>query len=125
MAEATRISGDETGNDTGRVIRVLAPPLVWAAQQQANYALTPTLCETGGEGWLHLVSLAALAIVLLTTFLSWGDWKRLPEGSTDEGMPGASRSRFLAMSGIALGVFFALVVVATDVPNWILGACSR
>jgi hypothetical protein len=125
MAEATRVSGDETGTDSSRVIRVLAPPLVWAAQQQANYALTPTMCETGGEGWLHLISLAALAIVLLTAFLSWGDLKRLPEGSTEEGMPGASRSRFLALSGAVFGVFFALVVVATDLPNWILGACSR
>ncbi len=123
--EATRISGDETGTDGGRVFRVLAPPLAWAAQQQANYALTPTMCETGGEAWLHLISLAALVIVLVTAFLSWGDGKRLPEGSTEEGMPGASRSRFLAMSGMALGVFFALVIVATDVPSWFLGACSR
>lgn len=110
-------------SDSGRVIRVLAPPLVWATQQQANFSLTATVCEAGAEGWLHLVSLAALAAVILTAFLSWGDWKRLPEGSTDEGMPGASRSRFLALSGMTLGLFFVLVIVATDLPNWILGAC--
>jgi hypothetical protein len=120
--EATRLSDK---SDAGRVIRVLAPPLVWAAQQQSNYALTPTMCATGGEGWLHLISLAALVAVLVTAFLSWTDWKRLPEGSTDEGMPGASRSRFLAVSGLGLGLFFAMVIVATDLPNWILGACSR
>jgi hypothetical protein len=123
--EATRISGNETGSDAGRLIRVLAPPMVWATQQQANYALTATMCETGGEGWLHLISLAALAAVIATAFLSWRDWKRLPEGSTDQGMPQASRSRFLAMSGITLGLFFVLVIVATDLPNWILGACAR
>ncbi|HEX3130972.1 MAG TPA: hypothetical protein VH394_26800 [Thermoanaerobaculia bacterium] len=121
--EATRISGNET--DAGRVFRVLAPPLIWAAQQQASYALTPSACAAGAEGWLHLISLAALVAVLATAFLSHRDWKRLPEGSTDEGMPGASRSRFLALSGIVIGLFFALVIVATDVPNWILGACSR
>jgi hypothetical protein len=123
--EATRISGDETGSDSGRLIRLLAPPLVWAAQQQANYALTATACAAGAEGWLHLISLAALAAVIATALLSWRDWKRLPEGSTDEGMPEASRSRFLAVSGITLGLFFVLVIVATDLPNWILGACSR
>lgn len=114
-----------SNNDTGRMVRVLAPPLVWATQQQANYALTATMCETGGQGWLHLISLAALAAVIATTLLSWMDWKRLPEGSTDEGMPQASRSRFLAVSAIGLGLFFVLVVVATDLPNWILGACAR
>jgi hypothetical protein len=123
MMEA--ISGNETGSDTGRLIRLLAPPMIWAGQQQANYALTATACETGTEGWLHLVSLAALAAVIATTLLAWKDWKSLPEGSTDQGMPQASRSRFLAMSGITLGLFFVLVIVATDLPNWILGACQR
>ena len=112
-------------SDSGRLIRVLAPPLVWATQQQANFSLTATVCEAGAESWLHLISLAALVAVLATAFFSQRDWKRLPEGATGEGVPGASRSRFLALGGMVFGVFFALVVVATDVPNWILGACSR
>ena len=123
--EATRVSGDQTGSDAGRVIRLLAPPVVWAAQQQTNYSLTPTMCETGGEAWLHLVSLVALAAVIATTLLAWRDWKVLPDGSTDEGMPGASRSRFLDLSAIGMGLFFVLVIVATDLPNWILGACAQ
>lgn len=123
--EATRVSRNDTASDAGRVVRLLAPPMIWAAQQQTNYSLTATMCETGGEAWLHLVSLVALVAVIAATLLSWRDWKRLPEGSTDEGMPGASRSRFLAMSGTWMGLFFVLVIVATDVPNWILGACSR
>jgi hypothetical protein len=112
-------------SDSNRLIRVLAPPMIWAAQQQASYALTPTACESGGEGWLHLISLAALASVIAAALLSWLDWKRLPEGSTDQGMPQATRSRFMAVSGMGLGLFFVPVIVATDLPNWILGACVR
>jgi hypothetical protein len=116
---------DLSRKDAGRWLRVLAPPMIWATQQQANFSLTATLCESGSEGWLHLISLAALAAVIATTLLSWVDWKNLPEGSTDQGAPPDTRSRFMAASGIGLGAFFVLVVVATDLPSWILGACQR
>jgi hypothetical protein len=124
-AEATQPHGISR-KDSGRWLRVLAPPMIWAAQQQANFSLTATVCESRSEGWLHLVSLAALAAVISTTLLSWMDWKSLPGGSTDQGAPPPdTRSRFMAVSGIWLGLFFVLVIVATDLPNWILGACAR
>lgn len=95
---------------------MLAPPMIWALQQQLSYALTPSACEARSEWWLHLVTVLALLAVAGVTFLSWSEHQRFPE---------ESRRRFLAASGIGSGVFFLLVIVATELPNWFLGACIR
>ncbi|MFL6292510.1 MAG: hypothetical protein ACJ759_16575, partial [Thermoanaerobaculia bacterium] len=89
-------------------------------QQQLSYALTPSACEARAEWWLHAVTVLALLAVAGVTFLAWGENQRLPRESTDQ-----SRSRFLAASGIGNGLFFFVVIVATELPNWFLGACVR
>lgn len=96
---------------------MLAPPMIWALHQQLSYALTPSACEARAEWWLHLLTVLALLAVAGITFLAWGEHRRLPEVE--------SRSRFLAASGIGSGAFFLIVIVATELPNWFLGACVR
>jgi Flp pilus assembly protein TadB len=125
MASEATLPHRISRQDAGRWLRVLAPPMVWALQQQANFSLTATVCEAGTEAWLHVIMLAALAAVIGTALLSWMDWKSLPEGSTDQAEPPDTRSRFMAVAGMGLGVFFVLVIVATDLPNWFLGACQK
>ena len=104
---------------------MLAPPMIWALQQQLSYALTPSACEARVEWWLHAVTVLALLAVAGTTFLSWGEYQRLPSESTDQGKTVVTRSRFLAAAGIGSGLFFLIVILATELPNWFLGACER
>jgi hypothetical protein len=50
--------------------------------------------------------------------------RREAEGSTETGDPKMSRSRFMAIYGFWTCVGFALVIVATEVPNLVLRACD-
>ena len=105
-------------------LAVLAGPFAWALQQQVSYMTTPTACASGRHILLHLVSLAALLIVGAGAALSWTRWKAAPEGSTEKGDPKGSRIRFMALSAVTSCVFFALVVLATEVPNLVLRVCD-
>jgi hypothetical protein len=102
--------------DVLQSLLMLAPPMVWALHQQLSYALTPSACEARAEWWLHSLTVLAVLAVAGVTFLAWGEHRRLPD---------ESRSRFLAASGIGSGLFFLVVILATELPNWFLGACVR
>ena len=111
--------------DVLQSLLVLAPPVIWALHQQLSYALTPSACEARAEWWLHALTVLALLAVAGATFLAWGEHRRLPRTSTDKGDTLTGRRRFLAASGIGSGVFFFVVILATELPNWFLGACVR
>jgi hypothetical protein len=104
-------------------LAVLAGPFAWAGQLGINYGLAPTACEQGGTALLHLVSLGALLLAAGGAFLAHRWWRRLPADSTEEGETG-SRARFMALAGMLLGVFFSLLVMAADVPNWVMRPCA-
>jgi hypothetical protein len=115
-------------------LAALAGPLAGLLQLQVNYALTQTACELGGEGLLHLVSLGALLLAAAGALAGWQGWRRLApdrELRTEtgaelgpEGGAGVPRARFLALAGVLLGAYFALTIVALDVPLWILRVCD-
>lgn len=106
--------------DVLQSLLMLAPPMIWALHQQLSYALTPSACEARAQWWLHALTVLAVLAVAGVTFLAWGEHQRLPRESTDQ-----SRSRFLAASGMGSGLFFLIVILATELPNWFLGACLR
>ncbi len=102
----------------------LAGPLAWALQLQVNYMLTPSACEAKQEWWLHLVSLSALLLAGLGALTGWRSWRRLGPGSQEKGDMRSSRARFMALGGVVLSLFFALVIVALEIPNLILVVCD-
>jgi hypothetical protein len=100
-------------------------PFAWGSQLLINYSLTPTACAEGREWLLHLVSLAMLLVALIGALIARGAWTRLTSGSTVHGDAREAGRRFLALSGLGLSLFFALVIVAEDLPTWWLSACQR
>jgi hypothetical protein len=109
-------AGPVEKRDALQPLLMLAPPMIWALHQQLSYALTPSACEARAEWWLHALTVLALLAVAGITFLAWGEHQRIPY---------ESRSRFLAASGVGSGLFFLIVILATELPNWFLGACVR
>jgi hypothetical protein len=105
-------------------IPVLAGPIAWILAEQLSYMLTPTACWNQQHFMLHLVPLGTLLIAAAGALFARNRMRREPEGSTESGDTRMSRSRFMALYGFWACVGFALVIVATEVPNLVLKACD-
>jgi hypothetical protein len=106
-------------------IGLLAPPIAWALHEQLSYMMAETSCSMGNTLLQHLATLGTLLLCLAGGAVAWSRWKRAPESSTEKGDPQASRIRFMALSGMTMSGWFALVILATWIPNFILGPCQR
>jgi hypothetical protein len=103
---------------------VLAGPVAWALELLINYALVKPAC---GRGWssgpFNFVTIGALAIVLLGAAAAWRALAATPPGAATDGGHPLERSRAMAIYALASCAFFAVVVVAGAVPQWMLDAC--
>jgi hypothetical protein len=95
------------------VIASLAGPTVWLTQLTVAFSLVGPLCQAQLRWPMHLVTLAALVVVVAATAYCW----RRRE------TPGAPHRR-IAASGVALGAFFAVLVLALELPTLLLHPCT-
>lgn len=103
---------------------VLAGPVAWILTEQVSYMLAPTACWNRQHFLLFLVPLGTLLLVAAGAAVAWSRWQREPEGSTEQGDPRDSRRRFMAVCGFWACVGFAVVILATEVPNLVLKVCD-
>jgi hypothetical protein len=101
---------------------MLAPPLAWFVQLQADYALVPWVCAHGHRFVLVLVSIAAFVVCAAGAWAAWNGW---PGGTPWHGEPhGIEGARMLSLLGVMLSFSFAIVVIATVIPTVILRPCD-
>jgi hypothetical protein len=106
---------------------LLAGPLVWAALLETNYVLSYVACEQRHTWMLHLATLVALALIGTAAFLAWRAAPPLRAGdrpSSDPASIAVDRARSMAIGGLALCAWFAIVIIATDVPVEVLKVCT-
>jgi hypothetical protein len=121
---------DTGGRITTLWLGVLAGPLVWAALLETNYVLSYVACEQRQTWMLHLAAAVALALVAGAAALTWRaapqglSYEREREVSTDPVDTAVIRARFMAIGGLALCAWFALVIVATEIPVLVLKPCT-
>ena len=102
---------------------ILTGPLLWFTQQQLCFVLVPWVCRHGGVIWLHGVTFACLAGTLAAGGLGlayWGRERRRPDPTA-----GQQRVQFMGTLGILSGLFFAAVIIAQGIPNFLLDPCQR
>ena len=108
-------------------IGVLAGPLAWAALLQTNYSLSYVACEQRHTWMLHLAAAVALGLIALAAFISWRAAPPLGEHelpSLDPKETAMLRARFMVIGGLSLCAFFALVILATEIPAVVLPPCA-
>jgi len=98
-----------------------AGPLAWAAVLETNYALSYVACEQRHSWMLHLGTAIALALVAAGAFLAWAAAPPLRGATTSAA---EARARFMAVGGLVLCAWFALVIIATEIPVLVLNACT-
>ncbi len=116
-------------------------PIAWFVQLCAGDALASQPCFAGGERlaapsfavdwtWPAMVALmlAAIAIALLSSLISWRAFARTRrEAAGDHAHVmevGAGRTRFLALWGVILGAGFAVTTVLTGAGFMLLPRCA-
>lgn len=102
---------------------VLAGPVAWAGSFGLRYSLVPYACRTGAEYVIDLVSVAALLVIAAGAGIAWRSWSAAGRNRETGGAGVVERSRFMAISGLILCAYFAMLVVAEAVPKFVLSAC--
>jgi hypothetical protein len=101
-----------------------AGPFAWASDMGASYAAAPHACSTGHFYVLHVITVVCVVVALTGFALAFGTHRSLPQNADKEGHLPRDRAFFLSLLGIVISVGFAIVIVATAVPRWILSPCS-
>jgi hypothetical protein len=103
---------------------ILVGPVAWACDLGISYALVKWSCATQRALPLHLITLAALAIVAAGAAVSWRALQHTSPALPTDGGSSRARARFMAILGLTSSALFAATVVAGAIPRWVLDACQ-
>lgn len=106
------------------VAGVLIPPVAWFLDMQASYALVKWACAHGSRAVLLVGPLVSLALVALSTSFSWSCWTKLRGDADQHGARLVDRSLLLALAGLALNALFALLILLSLAPRFLLSPCE-
>jgi hypothetical protein len=93
----------------------LVPPLAWLLSLQLGYTLSYATCGARTTWFLHLAVLGPLVLVAASMY---GTWFTHRAHGDDDHWP-----TWLAYLGLMAGGWFAIVIVATDIPAMVLNPC--
>lgn len=111
---------------------VLVGPLAWALQLGSFYPLTHLACSNDATWFFHLITAVLIVLALVGTVLSW-HYLRLPHHLSQETVltdriadiskREIPSRQFLAISGLALGIFFSVLMLMEWIPTLYLSPC--
>jgi hypothetical protein len=105
-------------------VTVLAGPVFWLLSFEAKFSWTQWACASQTKAGLFFFALIALALTAGAGLLAWRQWKQLGNEPPSEAGSALSRSRFMALGGMAFSIGFCVVIVAQTIPDMILGVCQ-
>jgi predicted lysophospholipase L1 biosynthesis ABC-type transport system permease subunit len=100
-------------------VTALAAPIIWFANQAAQFVLAPLACVWQSNFVLWIVFIAALALDAGCGVVAWGTWQRGNAEPRAAAMP-----PWLAMSGVILSISFFIIIAAQMIPALMLGWCA-
>jgi hypothetical protein len=108
---------------------LLTGPIVWLGLLEVNYVLAYVACEARSKWFMHLAIGIALLLVAAAGWAarvaSVGNTlageTRTPPLSDDTRL---QRSRWMSLAGVALSLWFILVILAMEVPLLMLRECQ-
>ena len=100
-------------------------PVIALVNQQMVYAGNMWACGHGYRGVLHLIPALCLLVIAGVTYESHRSWAAVGGGAKDEDDSVATRTRFLAMLGMTISAFSALVVLAQWLGIFMFAPCAR
>lgn len=104
---------------------IVVGPIAVLVNEELIYVTNMWACGTGKQLAMHVVPILCLAVTLGAGLLAWRDWDRVGRGVEDEAATVDSRSRFLALGGMAISALSALLILAQWLAIFVFGACMR
>lgn len=114
---------DFRASDKWLTFTLCVGPVAALANQGVMYALVPESCVRGSKLMLHASTAAFLVLCAVGALIAWRIGARfVPTTPAPDRL--VERTRWLALAGVVLCVFSALVIVAMEIPNLILRSCD-
>jgi uncharacterized membrane protein len=104
---------------------VLLAPTAALANQQLIYAADTYACGRNLRATLHVVPALALIVAIGACIAAYINWRAVGKGLEEEHGGIAARTRFLALLGIAVSAFSALVIAGQWLSIFMFSACAR
>jgi len=102
---------------------VLLGPTVALTNQELIYAVGMWACAHGR--WVtHIVPALCLIVTAGTTASAVRSWRAVGRGAEDEEATIATRTRFLAITGIGVSAFSCLVIIVQWVAVFVFDPCQ-
>jgi hypothetical protein len=120
---------DRPGSNTMLWFGFLGGAVGWKLQLLVNYSLVPYACVRDMTLLIHLASAVSLGVALAAGAAALASWRRTGgypfgwEGDDTEGGPTVTRSRFMAVAGLLMSGYFAMVVLTQWLPTFFLDPC--
>lgn len=104
---------------------LLLGPVAALVNEGMVYATNMWQCGAGTPLSMHIVALICLAIAIGAGFLARADWARVGRGTENEAATIDSRTRFIALTGMAASALSALLIAMQWLAVFVFGACMR
>jgi hypothetical protein len=106
-------------------VAMLAAPVLALVNQGLMYSVNMWACGHGARSVMHIVPIICLCLSLGSTVVAYRSWVAVDRGTEDELATVDSRTRFLAILGIAIGVFSSAVILAQWASVFVFDPCAR
>ena len=103
---------------------IVAPALITAAHQEANYVLVRQACAAQRHVMLYVVTIVALVLTALVALMAYLTWRQEGAQWPGETADVATRTRFIAMVGLLGSVIFFLVTLAQGIATVYYDPCQ-
>lgn len=103
---------------------LLLAPLAWFLDLQISYATVKWACASGRRELMLLIPIGSLSLIAVAGAMSWSCWRKLRGEGRLEGGQMEDRSYFLALAGLAMSGVFALLVLTSLLPRYMLSPCE-
>lgn len=100
-------------------------PIVALIHEQTVYAVNMWACGRNLHATMHIVPALSLIVVLGAAFGGYLNWNAVGRGVQDEHGSIVTRTRFLALLGMAISLFSAVVILAQWFAIFTFDPCMR
>jgi hypothetical protein len=108
---------------------VLTGPTAWLVLLEVNYVLAYVACERRATWFLHLAIVVAVTLVAAAGYAAWAASYGTLMSTESEAPPLSDdtriqRSLWMSRAGVAISVWFIVVILAMEIPIVVLEECQ-